>query len=252
MRDAHRMKEKLDLSLDHRQIVSAIVAGLVVLGAVFVLGVVVGKKLASATEAQAAPDLLSALDARAAAMDEARATAPALTFQDELTRKSPDAPAAAEPPRPQPQPKAELAVARAPEAAAPAPLEPAAAVVPQRAQVIEPGAEVAPQGAVREAPRAEAVATRVAEKAPGAPTAVASGNFTLQLSATQTRAEADRFVGKLRAQGYAPYVVEAEVPGKGTWYRVRMGRFPTRDAAGRYLVDFRRETRLDAFVASAQ
>ena len=52
--------------------------------------------------------------------------------------------------------------------------------------------------------------------------------------------------------GYAPYIVTAEVPGKGTWYRVRMGSFPTKDAATRYLQDFKRETQAEAFVASTR
>ncbi len=77
---------------------------------------------------------------------------------------------------------------------------------------------------------------------------VLNGTWTLQLSAYQTKSEAERFVGGLRDKGYAPYIVEAAIPGKGTWYRVRMGRFSTKDAAGRYLQDFRRETALNALV----
>src|SRR4051812_40785350 len=97
MRDVHRMKEKYDLSLDNRQIVSLVITGIVVLGAVFVLGVVVGKKLSSGGPAQAGTDLLTALDQKAAAMDAAvAAEEPALTFQEELTKK------AAEPPMPAP------------------------------------------------------------------------------------------------------------------------------------------------------
>src|SRR5688572_21803850 len=88
MRDQHRMKEKFDLSLDNRQIVSLLIAGLVVLGAVFVLGVVVGKKLAANPEAGRAPDLLAALDNKATAMDEMRKDA-SLTFQDTLTAQEP-------------------------------------------------------------------------------------------------------------------------------------------------------------------
>ena len=80
MRDSHRMKEKYDLSLDSRQVVSLLVAGIVVLGAVFVLGVLVGKKLAGSQRSDRAPDLLSALDQKSAALERARA-APALTFQ---------------------------------------------------------------------------------------------------------------------------------------------------------------------------
>jgi cell division septation protein DedD len=57
-------------------------------------------------------------------------------------------------------------------------------------------------------------------------------------------------VARLKQRGYVPYVVSAEVPGKGTWYRVRMGSFESKDAAQRFLADFKRETQLDAFVAS--
>ncbi|NVJ25404.1 SPOR domain-containing protein, partial [Myxococcus sp. AM011] len=79
--------------------------------------------------------------------------------------------------------------------------------------------------------------------------AVKGGAFTLQLSAFQDKQEADRFMARLRDRGYAPYIVTAEVAGKGTWYRVRMGTFASKDAATRYLSDFKRETQLDAFVA---
>jgi cell division septation protein DedD len=79
--------------------------------------------------------------------------------------------------------------------------------------------------------------------------AVPGGAFTLQLSSFQSREEADRFAARLRDRGYAPYIVAAEVANKGTWYRVRMGSFPSKDAAARYLTDFKRETQLDAFVA---
>jgi cell division septation protein DedD len=79
--------------------------------------------------------------------------------------------------------------------------------------------------------------------------AVPGGAFTLQISAFQNRPEAERFAAKLRDRGYAPYIVSAEVPNKGTWYRVRMGSFPSKDAASRYLNDFKRETQINAFVA---
>ena len=111
MRDAHRMKEKFDVSLDNRQIVSLLIAGIVVMGAVFVLGVVVGKKLAGNAQTASAPDLLSALDANAQALQDVQKDSP-LTFQDELTRK-----AAAEPVAAAPAPK----TSSKPVAAAPTP-----------------------------------------------------------------------------------------------------------------------------------
>lgn len=243
MRDANRLKEKIDLSLDNRQVMSLVIGGIVVLGAVFVVGVVVGKKLSNSERAQGAPDLLTALDQRATAMDEA--TDASLTFQDELTKKT------AEPPRIE-APATPVAVATR--------LDPAPAPLPKP----EPVAEVEPETPVAAAPRAdEAVPTRTVLKDGGGlkeaiarsqrpVEAAANGSFTLQLSASQDRAEADRFMAKLKGQGYAPYLVEAQVQGRGTWYRVRMGSFPTKEAAGRYLQDFRRETQMEAFVAGSE
>ena len=79
MRDAHRMKEKFDLSLDNRQIVSVLIASIVVMGAVFVLGVVVGKKLQANTQTAAAQNLLDALDAKAEVLEQVQKE-PALAF----------------------------------------------------------------------------------------------------------------------------------------------------------------------------
>lgn len=280
MRDAHRMKEKFDVSLDNRQIVSLLIAGIVVMGAVFVLGVVVGKKLAGNAHAADAPDLLSALDANAQALQEAQKEPP-LTFQDELTRKATAEPAAPEPKKAPAAPASKPAPTAAAAPAVPAG-KPSSAGKPAEQPTSAGKAEIAfnsadeelaalaamkkpqapapkpTQGAVAE----ETVPTRTATPAGGGlkeaiarattqrpAEAVPGGAFTLQLSAFQSREEADRFASRLRDRGYAPYIVAAEVANKGTWYRVRMGSFPSRDAATRYLSDFKRETQLDAFVA---
>jgi len=283
------MKEKFDVSLDNRQIVSLLIAGIVVMGAVFVLGVVVGKKLAGNAEASAAPDLLSALDANAEALQEAQKEPP-LTFQDELTRKSAEPePKPAKPAAPKPAAPKPAASATATPAPKPAPVPAAPAEKPDTASnsaddelaalaaVERPHAPTpsptekpasspapAPTAAPKPTPGAvaeETVPTRTATPAGGGlkeaiaratqrpAEAVPGGAFTLQLSASQSREEADRFAARLRDRGYAPYIVAAEVANKGTWYRVRMGSFPTKEAATRYLTDFKRETQLDAFVA---
>ncbi|MCP3141955.1 SPOR domain-containing protein [Pyxidicoccus xibeiensis] len=302
MRDAHRMKEKFDVSLDNRQIVSLLIAGIVVMGAVFVLGVVVGKKLAGNVQTANSPDLLSALDANAQALQDVQRDSP-LTFQDELTRKAaaeplnppvPKATAKAPTPAPVPAkpaaPAPESATAQRPTAPAPTPdpdtgelppeepeedvaekvvaaeaptppapaAKPAAAPAPTPAAPVAVAAKAVPvSGKVEVAP----VPTRTTNKEGGGlkeaiaraaqppAQAVKGGAFTLQLSAFQDRQEADRFAARLRDRGYAPYILTAEVPGKGTWYRVRMGSFASKDAASRYLSDFKRETQLDAFVA---
>ncbi|MFP2897766.1 SPOR domain-containing protein, partial [Corallococcus sp. 4LFB] len=110
---------------------------------------------------------------------------------------------------------------------------------------------VATRTAVRDGGMKEAIARAQALPAepPRPSEAVKGGAFTLQLSAFQSRQDADRFAARLRDKGYAPYILAAEVPGKGTWYRVRMGSFASKEAAGRYLTDFKRETQIDAYVA---
>jgi cell division septation protein DedD len=74
------------------------------------------------------------------------------------------------------------------------------------------------------------------------------GEFTVQIGASQDRAEALRMEHKARAAGLKPYVVEANLGSKGTWYRVRVGAFKDKDAATRYRQDVERELRGPAVV----
>jgi DedD protein len=264
MRDAHRMKDKFDLSLDSRQIVSLLVAGMVVLGAVFVLGVVVGKKLSEADRAAQSHDLLTALDEKAAAMQKV-AEEPPLTFQKTLTEKAPPEPPkaaapvkVAEAPKPAPAP-APTPVAEAPKPPPPAPApvadEPKPVVVADAPKGTVPQTPVATRTApaeAREPARPKSVKLAVPPPRAPMPSAAPKTGWTLQLHASQDKADADRFAASMREKGYAPYLVDAEVPGRGTWHRVRLGSFPSKDAAAKYLADFKRETGVDAFVAPAQ
>jgi cell division protein FtsN len=225
VRDVHKLKEKYELSLDTRQILTLTFVGLIALGGVFVLGVAVGKKLGADEKVSQPVDLLSQLDAK---------SQPQLTYQEELTK---DPPKPTKPPPSEPAPKAEVAIESAkPAEPAPSPVPPKEEPVPTRTAMPERDA-----GNLKEA---------IARAQHPPVEASADGSWTLQLSAYQDKAEADRFAADLRGRGYAPYVVEAHVAGKGTWYRVRMGRFPSKDAAGRYLADFQRETQISAFVTN--
>lgn len=249
MRDDHRLKEKYEISLDSRQVVTLTVAVLVVLGGVFVLGVVVGKKLSAEPGPRPPADLLSTLDQKAKGLDEASQSDASLTFQDELTRKAPvpEPAAVAEPKRPE-EPKVDSgklteafdAVAARPDAGSP----------PRVVEVRLP-----------EAVREEPVATRTHDggalkdafgRVQRPPETAPDGNWTLQLAAYQDRAEADRFAAGLRDRGYGPYLVEAAIPGKGTWFRVRLGHFATKEAATGYLTDFKRETSMSAIVTTTR
>ncbi|MBT1076729.1 SPOR domain-containing protein [Geobacter grbiciae] len=55
-------------------------------------------------------------------------------------------------------------------------------------------------------------------------TAVSKGKFSVQVASAKERKEADAIKSGLQEKGFAAYVVESVVPGKGTWYRVRVGK----------------------------
>ena len=59
----------------------------------------------------------------------------------------------------------------------------------------------------------------------------AGKNLTIQVSSLKDVEAADALVAKLKLQGYAAYRTTGEVPGKGTWYRVRVGYYKNKAEA---------------------
>jgi DedD protein len=74
------------------------------------------------------------------------------------------------------------------------------------------------------------------------------GNYQLQVSSFKTREEADTFAQQLRLRGHKAYVLEAKVQGRGTWYRVRVGPFPSQAAASSYRSTFEAKEHVVPFV----
>src|SRR3990172_9268786 len=60
------------------------------------------------------------------------------------------------------------------------------------------------------------------------------GRYTVQIAAFQKEEEAKQIVNNLKSKGYPAFIKTAEVPGKGTLYRVRIGTFTTRVTAKLY------------------
>lgn len=269
MRDLRRMKEKFEVSLDSGQVIMLGVVGVLVVGGAFGLGLLVGRKQGAGQAVAAAAggeDPLAALD-RKIDEDPLAAADASLTFHEELTRKQPAVVVVApvEVPRREP----------APRPAEPAPVNPEPAA-PEHVLAVAGAPASKPERPTPEAskprlddafakvasPAAEPVATRIATGDAGLlkdaiarsqrpVEAAADGAWTLQIAAYQDKAEAEKMAALLRDKGYAPFVIEAQVQNKGQWYRVRMGRFPSKDAAGRYLADFKRETAISAIVTSS-
>jgi len=79
--------------------------------------------------------------------------------------------------------------------------------------------------------------------APGHP-----GGYQLQTSSFRSEAEAVSFALALRQRGHHAYSEGAQVPGRGTWYRVRIGPFGTKRDAMSYRAEFEEREHLVPFV----
>lgn len=108
----------------------------------------------------------------------------------------------------------------APPAARPEPAASKPAEAPAPAKAEKPAA---PPGSV--SAKAEKPEAASAPPTPGKP-------MTVQIAAVRSEEEARRYSEKLRQKGYAAYIEPIAIAGKGTWYRVRMGEFPSKEFAG--------------------
>jgi len=63
----------------------------------------------------------------------------------------------------------------------------------------------------------------------------ANGYFSVQVASVRDIQGADKLVAELRSKGYQAYQIRSEVAGKGVWYRIRVGGFKDRSAAGKVL-----------------
>ncbi len=78
------------------------------------------------------------------------------------------------------------------------------------------------------------------------------GGYQLQVSSFRTQGEAQGFSDQLRARGHKAYVVEAHVPGRGTWFRVRIGPFQTKNAVSQYRTGFEAREHVVPFIVTPE
>jgi cell division protein FtsN len=119
---------------------------------------------------------------------------------------------------------------------------PTAAVVAAPAPTTTP-AVVAPQPTgiviVRTSPAPDALAKA---EAPMASVRPAAKYWSVQVNATKDQATADRLVERLTELGYQAFIVRVRLADE-TWYRVRVGRFPTMEAATAVVMRLKNEER---------
>jgi len=204
--------QRAEIPLEQRKPIAVAICSLALLGAIFTLGVSIGRRTASPPAPAHAGDL-AALDAQA------RTTAPA---HPEPPPSKATAPALEAPAKPEPVRVASIV---------PAPPAKVATVVtppPPRALQVPP-----PPVALTPPPRD-------------------LGTYTVQIGATQERGDAARLEGRARSAGLKAYVQEADLGARGSWYRVRVGAFRDRDSADRFRKDVERELRVAAVVMPAR
>jgi cell division septation protein DedD len=216
LRDGFRLRERVVVSLDDRQVAALAVGALLLLAGMFALGLLVGMQVARRSS-QPAPlgDL--------AALDEQRAQS--VRAASSTLERKPAVPAA--------QPESAGARDVTPLASTAVRVDPA----PAKKELPAP-------------PAAMAVAPPEPDELPAPPKNV--GKYTVQLGALQSRAEALQLVTRSSVAGLRAYVAEAKLPGKGVWYRVRVGAFSDKVSAERYRRDVERELRTSAVVMPAR
>jgi cell division septation protein DedD len=67
--------------------------------------------------------------------------------------------------------------------------------------------------------------------------------YSLQAASFPNQAAAGEYVEKLIRAGVPAYTVHADIPGRGRWFRVRVGKFVTSDEAARYAAEARQRAR---------
>lgn len=77
---------------------------------------------------------------------------------------------------------------------------------------------------------------------------VANARYSVQVGSYPKMDEATTSVEKWKTKGYAAYMMIADIPERGRWYRVRIGGFGTHEDAASYLKDFKSKENVEALV----
>ncbi|MCO4773878.1 MAG: SPOR domain-containing protein [Deltaproteobacteria bacterium] len=260
MRDLDRIKEVREYRVTGPQLSSFLISALVFAAAVFAIGFQIGRLQSPIDVALLEPlgederdagsllaDMLAENDQRALASTAPSDPPPPLSASDQsraaaataADEPQPEPESAPEVEEPEPEPVPELAA-----------LEPEP--TPKPSLVIERVERSFPEGEEPEAVAViEPVVPEPTSEPPTAPIALPGApsgrGFTVQVGAFEALEEAAQTVAKLKGQGHEVFYVAAEVNGK-TYHRVRVGLYPSRDAADAAAVGLQGATPHGTFV----
>jgi len=274
MRELNRPKTRITFTLDQHRVTALFIVGIVVVAVIFAIGVLVGKRLGSVASPQT-PQAVSALPTPKAAAgpempsehgtlaaapkaDAPPATAPVVTPEEasqkaealkaiEASAKAGATPEAKPetPPAAEPQKVEEKLAATGGKAAAPAPAaEPETLVAKEKAKEADKPKE-------KEEKKTEVKKTEVEPAADTNQTQAPDGKYyTLQIASFPNKDKAEDFIHGFKAfDKRKPFVTTHEVPGKGTWYRVKIGKFASKEQALAYQSIFEAKAKLSTILA---
>lgn len=108
------------------------------------------------------------------------------------------------------------------------------AEVAPKAQTVEPAAVASAKPSESEVKPVEPKKEPSKESAPVAPSSNEAGaKFTVQVGSFNAASQANERVSSLRAAGFDARATVVEIPGRGTWHRVQVGRFREREEAAK-------------------
>lgn len=76
------------------------------------------------------------------------------------------------------------------------------------------------------------------------------GKFAVQVGSYPNPEEANAVLGRWKKKGYSAFVQTGEIPEKGTWYRVRIGRYSTKQEAQDFLEKLKKREKIAGIVVS--
>jgi len=287
MKESRQWKDGVELFLDNRQIFLLFFASAVVLSLVFALGVVVGKRSGDLPPTQPATDPLALLDQMGGQdkLDDNLTFHEALSKEDKdkdrqaagadaMARTGAEgrqAPGADQPAPPAVDPKA--SPAKQPQQAPSEERDVVKEALEKKALAAraDPAEEPHSKAKDRDKDRdkdkdkiKDKIKIKLTEASPrgkarggssksddGASSDPPAGVdvYSLQLSSFQDKGEAEVFMGKLREGGMKPFLIPAQIPGRGVWYRVRLGTYGSWDEALAAKQSFEQNQKIIAYVA---
>lgn len=78
----------------------------------------------------------------------------------------------------------------------------------------------------------------------------ATGDWTIQIASFSDQTQAGARVASLKADGLPARVARGDIPGKGTWYRVQIGGFKSREEGQRYGNQLRSRGAIQDFIVT--